>query len=523
MTLVSVVLILVLPVTTLKFDNGSVISTDVVDSPVAKAGVTNGQTYLNETYDSIDNSQGGEAVIELDDGGFMIGATINFDFGLVRLDPNGNYLWNKTYDDTKTNSLEYLIKCSDGGFALLGRTYNWPVPGTYNDMWLIRTNSSGHMLWNATYGGPWNDDSAGIIELADGFMIAGTYHVTNDPNMDFWLIRTNETGSVEWSKTYGNLDTQICEEFIQTSDNGYALCGRDGSNILLVKTDSQGNHAWNKTWGGVETDYAYGIIECELGGFAIAGKYDNSMLLLRTDSNGNHLWNATFLRTGFVSDAYSLVETVDHGFTLLGTCHPDTPEFILTNYHTLSMQEGSGTVWLLQTDSTGDIVWDHYLGHNGDSSRFLTTVEDGGYIITGVTEGHIFLWIIPELDWIQTPSDQVIALDSQFTYQLEATSVAAPLIWEVNNSSFLIDENGLLSNATHLEVGTYGLSITVTDAVGNTLTAVISVAVGLESTTIPTTPTTTGGNQTLLILAVAGIGGGVVIILLVVLVKKRGG
>jgi hypothetical protein len=525
-TIIPIMLILILPVVTLNFDSGLVITTDLVDSQLVEAGVTNGQTYLNVTYDSISNTLGGESVIELDDGGFLIGTTFTeggFDYGLVRVDSNGDYLWNKTYGDANTNRLEYLIKCSDGGFALLGRSYNWPVPGTYDDIWLVRTNSSGDMLWNATYAGPYNDNPAGIIELDDGFMIAGTYHVTNSPNWDFWLIRTNETGSVEWSKTYGNLDTQICEDFIQTSDNGYALCGRDGTgDIWLVKTDSQGNHAWNKTWGGVETEYAYGIIECELGGFAIAGRSGNSMLLLRTDSNGNHLWNATFYRTDFVSDAYSLVETEDHGFTLLGECYDDSPEFALSTNHLLSMQEGSGTVWLLQTDSTGDIVWDHYLGHDGDYSSFLTTVEDGGYLITGTTEAYIFLWIIPELDWIQTPTDQVITVDSKFLYQLEATSAAAPLIWEVNNSSFVIDENGVLRNASLLEVGIYELSVTVTDVVGNTLTADISVTVSSDS--IPTTtPTEPSGDQTLLILAVAGIGGGVVIVLLVVIVKKRSG
>ena len=94
----------------------------------------------------------------------------------------------------------------------------------------------------------------------------------------------------------------------------------------------------------------------------------------------------------------------------------------------------------------------------------------------------------------------------------------------MNNSSFVIDENGVLRNATLLEVGIYELSITVTDAVGNTLTADISVTVNSDSTPPTSTPTTLpGGNQTLLILAVAGIGGGVVIVLLVVLVKKRGG
>ena len=87
-----------------------------------------------------------------------------------------------------------------------------------------------------------------------------------------------------------------------------------------------------------------------------------------------------------------MVETRDHGFTIVGTSEESTPEFALANLDQLSMQEGSGPIWLLRTDSTGEMVWDNYLGNEGDKSTFLTTVEDGGYLITGRTnDGDIFL------------------------------------------------------------------------------------------------------------------------------------
>ncbi|TFH08992.1 MAG: cadherin repeat domain-containing protein, partial [Candidatus Thorarchaeota archaeon] len=516
-TFVSIALILVLPAVTLNFDNGSIMSTNLVDSPTIIAGVTNGQAYINGTYDSIVGANRGDAVIELDDGGFLIGTTINNgsnDYGLVRVDSSGNYLWNKTYGDANSNVLVSLIKCSDGGFALMGNTYNTPVPGTYNDIWLVRIDSSGNMLWNETYGGPYNDYSAGIIEIDDGFIIAGTYHVSNSPDWDFWLIHTNETGSVEWSETFGNTGTQICQKMIQTSDSNYVLCGRNDPDNWLVKTDLLGNQIWNKTLSGIGSQSVYDIIECDLGGFAISGKSGESMLLLRTDSNGNHVWNATYFRADWVSTGYSLVETSDHGFVLVGTCESGGSD-ALTSLHPLAMQEESGTVWLLKTNSTGNIVWDHYLGSEGDRTTVLTNAKDGGYVITGGTsDGHIFLWVIPELDWIQTPVDQDITTDSLFIYQLEATS-AAPLSWHVNNTSFLIDSEGVLRNATVLEARIYELSLTVTDAVDNTLTAHILVTVILDSTTNTTTTTTTittDGGQTLLLLAVSGIGGAVVIV-----------
>ena len=122
-SVIPIILILVLPIVTLNFESGSVITTDLVDSQLVEAGVSNGQVYLNATYSSPDLVDGGRSVIELDDGGFLIGTSVNdngIDYGLVRLDSNGNHIWNKTYGDANSNRLQSLIRCSDGGFALLG-------------------------------------------------------------------------------------------------------------------------------------------------------------------------------------------------------------------------------------------------------------------------------------------------------------------------------------------------------------------------------------------------------------------
>jgi hypothetical protein len=454
-------------------------------------------------------------VVQLDDHGFAIGGNHlggTLDFLLLRLDSNGGHLWNRTYGGTNSDSLTSLIQCSDGGFALLGDAYNFP--GTYNDLWLVRTDSSGNQLWNATYSGPENDYSVGLVELDDGFIVAGTYRNITSASWDFWLIRTNTTGGVVWSKTYGDAITQECKAFTPTSDGGYALAGRNQSAIWLVKTDSQGNQVWNNTFYSPIYQDARSIIEVEGGGYAIMGYCNGDVLLLRADAEGNHLWNETYDRGGFTDSGVSFVETSNHGFTLLTISSEGGPDMRAQLKSFLALQDTEG-VWLLKTNSTGDLVSECLVSAGYHFCNYMTTVGEGGYVITGTTSNvNPFLWIIPELAWVQTPADQVIGTTSPFAYQLQATS-AAPLSWQVNNTNFLIDTEGVLRNSTVLEVGVYQLRITVADAASNTLAADIVVTVSPDSTT------TTDGNQTLLLLA-ASIGGLVVLILVVVLVRKRG-
>ncbi|MBY8998459.1 MAG: hypothetical protein KGD60_12070 [Candidatus Thorarchaeota archaeon] len=507
-----VLLILVLQFPIVSFDDGLAVKTSLNDSPAALAGVTNGQAYINQTYTTTYQESGG-LVVQLDDQGYAIGGSLLsgiVDFLLLRLDSNGGHLWNRTYGSTNQDTLKSLIQCRDGGFALLGDTYNFP--GTYNDIWLVRTDSSGNQLWNATYSGPENDYSVGLVELNDGFMVAGSYRNTTSVSWDFWLIRTNITGGVVWSKTYGDAITQECIAFTPTSDGGYALAGWNQSSIWLLKADSQGNQVWNNTFYSTVYQSTSRFIEVEGGGFAIIGRSGNDVLLMRADSEGNHLWNATYHREGLGSYGLSLVETSNHGFTLLTMSYSEEEDkmFQLKSFSALLDSAG---VWLMKTNSTGAVVSECHLSADRYYANDMVTVREGGYVIAGRTaESDLFLWVIPELDWVQIPADQVTSTSSPFAYQLQAKS-AAPLSWQVNNTNFLIDTDGVLRNSTVLEAGVYRLRITVTDAVSNALTADIVVTVS--------STTTTDGNQTLLLLAIAGIGGLVVLVLVVVLARKR--
>jgi parallel beta-helix repeat protein len=136
--------------------------------------------------------------------------------------------------------------------------------------------------------------------------------------------------------------------------------------------------------------------------------------------------------------------------------------------------------------------------------------------------------------WVIAPENQVIEYGEHFTYDVDATDLAGIDNWWLNTTDFEIDGNGVITNATVLAAGSYGLEISCNDTHGNVLSATITVTVEeLPSTTTPTTDTTTptspttptgntpGGLDPMLFIALGGIGGVVVLIIVILFVKKK--
>jgi len=208
-----------------------------------------GNMVWNQTY----GGEGGEvasSLVETSDGGYALGgqtsSEVEFDFLLIKTDSSGNMEWTQTYGGTGWDQAYSLVETSDGGYVLAGRTISFGA-GSY-DAWLLKTDSNGNMQWNQTYGASGWDEAQSLVETSDGgFALAGRTKSFGAGDYDFWLVKTDETGSMLWSQTYGGPNIDQALAVIQTSEGGYALAGKtksfgagDYDDILLVKTDAQG-------------------------------------------------------------------------------------------------------------------------------------------------------------------------------------------------------------------------------------------------------------------------------------------
>jgi hypothetical protein len=240
-----------------------------------------GTILWNQTYGGIGSDQA-IALWQTGDGGYaLVGSTNssgtgNFDCWLVKTDPTGNILWNKTYGGTGNDYGAMVVQANDAGCAIAGRTA--VLGSTANDAWLIKTDSTGTMLWNKTYGGTANDQANAIVLTSDGgYALFGPTSSFAVGGQDAWLFKTDANGNMIWNKTYGGTGNEFCLYLLQTSDGGYAFCGSEnsfgsgGTDVWLVKTDATGNMLWQKTWGGPNNEDAYSMIQTSDGGYALVG------------------------------------------------------------------------------------------------------------------------------------------------------------------------------------------------------------------------------------------------------------
>jgi hypothetical protein len=328
----------------------------------------------SQTYGGAENDVAYSLVSTSDGGYALAGVTESFgsgggDFWLVKSDALGNMEWNKTYGGTGNEEAHSLIATFDGGYALAGYTESFGAGD--RDFWLVKTDTLGNAEWNRTYGGMWGDQAYSLIATSDGgYAIVGVTQPFVDAKFDFWLVKIDASGNMEWNKTYEG--SGLAYSLVATSDGGYAIVGDAYGDSLLVKTDALGNMQWSKTYG-TENDYdfARSLVTTPDGGYVIAGTLGiGGPFLVKTDSLGNMQWNRT--SATFMAASYSLVATSDGGFALAGSA-----PFI---------GAGASDFWLIKTNASGNIQWNHtYGGTDNEYAYSLVVTSDGGYALAGGT------------------------------------------------------------------------------------------------------------------------------------------
>jgi predicted secreted protein len=293
--------------------------------------------------------------------------------------------WNKTYGAGGDDQAHGVTETVDGGYVLVGETQSFGAGG--QDFYLIKTDAAGNMQWNRAYGGPDNEVAWSVIQTEEGgFALVGYTYSFGAGDADIWLVKVDAYGNVQWNKTYGGTGSDWAHSFFQTSDGGYALGGSSSSfgagnaDCWLVKTDSYGNMQWNKTYGGTGDDVSFSMIRTNDGGYLLIGATDsfgaggNDLWVVKTDSAGNMQWNKTYGGTNSEAGV-GAVQTSDGGFALAG--------------YTLSFGAGAEDFYLVKTDAVGNMQWNKtYGGTEEDDANKLIQTRDGGYGLIGLTYSY---------------------------------------------------------------------------------------------------------------------------------------
>ncbi|QCK13295.1 T9SS type A sorting domain-containing protein [Mangrovivirga cuniculi] len=341
---------------------------------------------------------------------------------VVKRDKNGNKLWDKSYGGNRQDQLTDAIAIPSGGALLFGysisksNTGNKTAPnqGSY-DYWLIRIDNDGNIIWQKSYGGRKADFGTSIVESADGnYFLAGYSQSSIEGDKsekpkggyDYWIIKIDPYGKKIWDRTIGGNDHDYVSKIIGNATGGCTITGSsfssassdksepaiNGYDDWVVRLDFKGNVLWENTIQSLN-NFNYNSSIAELNGDIYllsagigtigydktvenARKWDLWMIQL-DGSNGNSKMQKLYggITEEFASD---IIVSSDNNLLIKGYSSSG-----ISGDKTESLRGGID-LWLLKIDQSGNIIWDKTVG--GPSKETPTNFDKG---ITSDQYGNI--------------------------------------------------------------------------------------------------------------------------------------
>ena len=316
---------------------------------------------------------------ETSDSGFVLAGVSQLssnpvDILVVRTDAEGETLWTHSYGGPIGQSASCVREDYDGGFVIAGYQ---SLSTTLKNAWIIKTDSHGDTLWTVRYGGDRNAEAFNICCTTDsGYIATGRKY---DPGQfaNVFLLKLDRHGDGEWARSFGGSGYEEGYGVQQTTDGGYIVAGsKDVSgrsyDFYLIKTDASGILEWSGTYGGVQYDHCTSAQQTFDGGYIMFGESDsyvtNSSLAVKTNASGDTVWTRIYHRSNG-DYGWSVCQTSDGGFIFGG--YTNNPGF-LDDY------------WFVRTDVHGDTLWMKSVGHGDDQRGYhILQASDGGYVLAG--------------------------------------------------------------------------------------------------------------------------------------------
>jgi hypothetical protein len=287
--------------------------------------------------------------------------------------------WSRTYGGPGYEEARSFQVMADGGYIVAGWTTSFGAG--QEDVYIVRTDAEGNLIWQKTFGGPGDDRAYSIQPTTDGgYVIAGRY---GDPTSQAWsayVIKIDADGNELWSHTYGHKRRSGARDIQQTSDGGYIVAGWTGwdlhdstNDVYLIRIDSAGNVRWSSTYGGPRWQKAHTVEETADGGFLVAGlttAKDTGLdaYLLKTDAFGRRQWARSLAIKGW-DEFYDVRATEDGGYVITGG----------------TQSKGKMNPWVFKLNDQGRILWRRvYAGELGYAWS-IEPLATGEYVFAGKT------------------------------------------------------------------------------------------------------------------------------------------
>ena len=404
------------------------------------------------------------------DGGFILAGTSSSDKGLdkkedskgqedfwiIKLDAKGSEIWQKTIGGESQEKLLSIAPTKDGGYILGGTSSSDKAEKNAEgvldlnaksedsrgslDYWVVKLSENGTIEWQKTIGGKYYDELKSIEQTKDGGYILGGYSnspISGDKTEsnfglgDYWIVKLNEEGIIEWQRTLGGDKDDNLFALTQTKEGGFIVGGssnsgatnsksksnREGSDFWVLKLDEIGNITWQETYNYGKNDVLTSIVENQDG---------------------------TYLIGGYAQSEKSTVKSSN----------------VLGKLSTKSDKEGINDYIALKINAEGEEIWSQTVGSKGDEvMKKLLETRDGGYLLTGTSNGQVSrdknsakggndFWVVKLKDKDKKEKER-ISLEAIPNPTDSFTNVIVNFEYD-NGTASLYDLNGRMINTTKI-------------------------------------------------------------------------
>ncbi|GHA27808.1 hypothetical protein GCM10007103_06560 [Salinimicrobium marinum] len=348
------------------------------------------------------------------------------DYWIVETNPAGQIIWQKTIGGNYYEIVVKTLELEDDTYLLAGNSYS-DISGEKTessrgdrDLWLVKLNKSGNIVWQHTYGGDGTDELSDIIVTKDGGFIAtseSSSTISGDKTAallggtDIWVLKLDANGEIEWQQSYGGNQTDITPKIHETNRNSFVIAASSASGVSGSKSEpsrgfgdywifeigADSGIIWQKTIGGNNGDYIRDFVATSDGGYILAGDSGSGISgekdsavksfvdvwLVKVSNTGTIEWQNTYAGANQAEWLENLVPSASGGFLISAMSSSDA------GWDKTENSRGDRDYWMLKITDDGQICWDKTLGGNSlDQPLGAFEDSEGNFVVGGWTDSN---------------------------------------------------------------------------------------------------------------------------------------
>jgi uncharacterized delta-60 repeat protein len=322
-----------------------------IDALLLKYG-PNGTLLWQKTWGGTKDDWGWGIAVDSSRNVYVSGETQSFGTGssgafLLKYDPNGTLLWQKTWGATQVDFSLGIAVDSSGNVYVIGGTTSFGAG--LSDVLLLKYDPDGTLLWQKTWGGEKYDKVFGVaVDPSGSIYMTGGTESFGTALRDVLLLKYGPDGTLLWQKTWGGKNFDIGFDVAVDSSGSIYVTGRTNIDVFLLKYDSSGKLLWQKTWGRIGLNSGFDVAVDSSGNAYVAGRRESDALLLKYGPDGKLLWQKTW--GGKYKDDVGCGIAVDSSGRIYMTGGTYSP---LRTLQDISENETEPTETVTETEPTG--------------------------------------------------------------------------------------------------------------------------------------------------------------------------